>query len=63
MSGGEADMLTALGAWLAMDGYGAFVWAAYGLGLGALAGLVALSWRRHRAVRRALAALESEAGQ
>jgi heme exporter protein D len=37
-----------LGAFLAMGGYAAFVWPAYGLAFLALAGLAAQSWRRYR---------------
>jgi len=34
--------------WLAMGGYAAFVWPAYGLTLVVLGGAALLAWRRHR---------------
>jgi heme exporter protein D len=39
---------------LAMGGYAAFVWPAYGLTAVVMAGLLALSLRRYRRARRAL---------
>jgi heme exporter protein CcmD len=41
---------------LAMGGYGAFIWSAYGAALVALGGLVLASFAAHAKVRRALAA-------
>ena len=40
--------MTALAAWLAMGGYAAFVWPAYGLAAAVLGGMALHSWRRHR---------------
>ena len=40
--------MTALADWLAMGGYAAFVWSAYGLAAIVLGGLAVHSWRRHR---------------
>jgi heme exporter protein D len=37
-----------LGSYLAMGGYAAFVWPAYGVALIVLGGLSWQSWRRHR---------------
>lgn len=45
-------------AFLAMGGYAAFVWPAYGLAVVVLGGLTWHSWRRHRASRSALDRLE-----
>ncbi|MBI1237774.1 MAG: heme exporter protein CcmD [Alphaproteobacteria bacterium] len=42
---------------LAMGGYGAYVWPAYGIAVGAVGGLIALSLRRYW---RAFEALEGE---
>ena len=42
-----------LGAFLAMGGYGAYVWGSYGVTLLAIALEVALLVARHRAARRA----------
>ena len=40
--------MTALTGWLAMGGYAAFVWPAYGIAAVVLGGLALSSWRRHR---------------
>jgi len=48
-------------AFLAMGGYGAFVWPAYGLTAGVMVWLVAATLRRLRANERALARLRAEA--
>ena len=40
--------------YLAMGGYGAFVWSAYGVALAVLGGLAWHSWRRYRASTDAL---------
>jgi heme exporter protein D len=45
---------------LAMGGYAAYVWPAWGLTVLVLGGLLATSWRSLRARERELAALESE---
>ena len=37
-----------IGAFLAMGGYAAFVWPAYGVAFAVLGGLAAQSWRRYR---------------
>jgi heme exporter protein D len=44
---------------LAMGGFAAFVWPAYGVAVAVLGGLVAASIRRYRAASRALAAAEA----
>jgi heme exporter protein D len=41
--------VNALSAWLAMGGYAAFVWPAYGVAGFVLGGLAWHSWCRHRA--------------
>ena len=43
--------------WLAMGGYAAFVWPAYGLAGAVLGGLAWQSWRGHRRSEKALAGL------
>lgn len=45
-------------AWLAMGGYAAFVWPAYGLAFAVLGGLAVHSWRRYRESVRTLARLQ-----
>jgi len=40
--------------WLAMGGYAAFVWPAYGIALLVLGGLAFASWWRHRVSAAAL---------
>jgi heme exporter protein D len=40
--------MDALATWLAMGGYAAFVWPAYGIAAFVLGGLVIHSWQRHR---------------
>ena len=37
-----------VGAFLAMGGYAAFVWPAYGVAFAVLGGLALFSWRRYR---------------
>ena len=51
-------MTGTLASWLAMGGYAAFVWPAYGITAVVLAGLAFHSWRRHRASLRALDLLQ-----
>jgi heme exporter protein D len=41
-------MMGEIGAFLAMGGYAAFVWPAYGVALVVLGGLALFSWRRYR---------------
>ena len=53
-------MLDAVGHYLAMGGYAAFVWPAYAVALGVLGGLAGHSWRRHRASTAALEELQRE---
>jgi heme exporter protein D len=43
-----------LAQWLAMGGYAAFVWPAYGVAAAVLGGLACHSWRRHRSSGAAL---------
>ena len=40
--------MDAFATWLAMGGYAAFVWPAYGIAAFVLGGLVIHSWLRHR---------------
>jgi heme exporter protein D len=46
--------------YLAMGGYAAVVWPAYAIALVVLGGITVQSWRRYRASRRALDALQRE---
>ncbi len=48
--------MTDLGSFLAMGGYGAYVWPAYGAGVVILAAIWVDGQRRRRTVERALAA-------
>lgn len=41
---------------LAMDGYAVFVWPSFGITLAMLVVFAVLPWRRHRRLRRELAA-------
>lgn len=50
--------MNAIALWLAMGGYAAFVWPAYGVTAAVLGGLAFHSWRRHRASGDALARLQ-----
>jgi len=50
------------GQYLAMGGYAAFVWPAYGVALAVLGGIAWHSWRRYRASAVALEALQREFG-
>jgi heme exporter protein D len=52
----------AMGLYLAMGGYAAFVWPAYGVALAVLGGLTWQSWRRYRASASALERLQREFG-
>jgi heme exporter protein D len=47
--------------YLAMGGYGGFVWTAYGVALAVLGGLAAHSWWRCRDSNRALERLQQSA--
>ena len=46
--------------YLAMGGYAAFVWPAYGVALAVLGGLAWQSWRRYRASNSMLERLQRE---
>jgi heme exporter protein D len=48
---------------LAMGGYGAFVWPAYGLAVLVLGGLAAYSWRRYRASVAMVDRLRQQSGR
>ena len=48
--------------WLAMGGYAAFVWAAYGIAAAVLGGVAFDSWLRYRQSERALARLQPPRG-
>ncbi|MGA7862528.1 MAG: heme exporter protein CcmD [Stellaceae bacterium] len=49
-----------ISAFLAMGGYAAFVWPAYGVAFAVLGGLALLSWRRHRESTVALDRLQQD---
>jgi len=53
-------VLGAVDHYLAMGGYGAFVWPAYAVALGVLGGHAWRSWRRYRASTAALEELQRE---
>jgi heme exporter protein D len=53
-------MPESLAAFVAMGGYAAFVWPAYGVALVVLGGFSAHAWRRYRAGARALAELQRQ---
>ena len=55
-------MIADIDHYLAMDGYAAFVWPAYGVALAALGGLAWYSWRRYRASADLLEKLQRELG-
>ncbi len=55
--------MTKLADFLAMGGYGAFVWPAYGITAAVMIGLLAASLRRLRRTRAALAALGDRHGE
>ena len=59
---GAETMTGRLPAYLAMGGYAAFVWPAYGIAAAVLGGLAIYSWRRHRASVDALARLQPSPG-
>jgi heme exporter protein D len=46
--------------WVAMGGYAAFVWPAYGVALVVLGGIAAQSWHRYRASVRELDGLQQK---
>lgn len=46
--------------WLAMDGYGIFVWGSYGLSAGVSGALIFLSMIRHAKAKAHLADLQAE---
>ena len=54
--------MTAMIDWLAMGGYAAFVWPAYGLAAAVLGGVSVYSWRRHRHSAVDLDRLQGSAG-
>jgi heme exporter protein D len=51
-----------IGAFLAMGGYAAFVWPAYGVAFAVLGGLALLSWRRYRVSIVTLERLQQDLG-
>ena len=53
-------MTEAVGRYLAMGGYAAFVWPAYGVALAVLGGLAWQSWRRYRTSSNTLEQLQRE---
>jgi heme exporter protein D len=55
--------MSQVAAFLAMGGYGLYVWPAYGVAVAALGGLTLLSWRRYRASEKALAAVQQSLGR
>jgi heme exporter protein D len=56
-------MIGDLGSYLAMGGYAAFVWPAYGVALIVLGGLSWHSWRRHRTSAAVLERLQRQFGR
>ena len=52
-----------MSAWLAMDGYAAFVWPSYLLALLTVGGLLGATIMRRRAAAKRLAELEAEDGE
>ena len=55
-------MMDEIGRYMAMGGYAAFVWSAYGIALAVLGGLGFQSWRRYRASLITLERLHREFG-
>ena len=53
-------MIDDVGHYLAMGGYAAFVWPAYGMALAVLGGYAWYSWRRYRGSTEALEKLQRE---
>ena len=51
-----------IGHYLAMGGYAAFVWPAYGVALAVLGGLAGHCWRRYRLSTQSLEKLQREFG-
>ncbi|MGH7040498.1 MAG: heme exporter protein CcmD [Stellaceae bacterium] len=52
--------MSAIATYLAMGGFAAYVWPAYGLAFAVLGGLAVHSWRRYRASKSALAEIERQ---
>ena len=52
-----------IGAFLAMGGYAAFVWPAYGVAFAVLGGLALFSWRRYRESIVTLERLQQDLGK
>jgi heme exporter protein D len=52
--------MSAIGGYLAMGGYAAFVWPAYAAAFAILGSLALFSWVRYRQAGRALARLQSD---
>ncbi len=52
-----------IGAFLAMGGYAAFVWPAYGVAFAVVGGLALFSWRRFRESVVTLERLQQDLGQ
>ncbi len=52
-----------IGAYLAMGGYAAFVWPAYGVAFAVLGGLALSSWRRYRESAVTLERLQQDLGR
>jgi heme exporter protein D len=55
--------MSAVEAYLAMGGYAAFVWPAYGLTAAVLGGVALFSWRGYRASVRSLEILQQRFGR
>ena len=51
-------MAAAMAQWLAMGGYAAFVWPAYGIAVAVLGGAAVHTWRRYRRSAKVLAGLQ-----
>ena len=54
--------MNVLSVWLAMGGYAAFVWPAYGIAAAVLGGLSIYSWGRYRASVDTLTRLQAQTG-
>ena len=55
--------MSGFGQWVAMGGYAAFVWPAYGVALAILGGVAGQSWVRYRISQRALDRLQGGSRQ
>jgi heme exporter protein CcmD len=56
-------MVADMADWLAMGGYGEYLWPAYGVAVAVLGGLALHAWRWHRATSNALDRIERRSGR